>query len=76
VLTASSSVGGLEAGWLTRVAGIQRLSAGLDTYHIANPGKGTALFNYIVIFGVAAGAWLHTHSFESVPSLTPLLSAQ
>jgi len=54
---AATSVGGLEAGWMTRATGLQRLNAGLDKYQLENPGKTTALINYIIIFGVALGVW-------------------
>jgi hypothetical protein len=54
---AATSVGGLEAGWMTRATGIQRLIAGLDKYKLENPGKTTALINYIIIFGSLLGMW-------------------
>lgn len=52
---AATSVGGLEAGWMTRATGLQRLNAGVDKYKLENPGKTTAFFNHIIIFGTLLG---------------------
>lgn len=40
---------------MTRATGLQRLNAGVDKYKLENPGKTTAFFNHIIIFGTLLG---------------------